>query len=153
MNRQEALQPMFHYSPALIIIILLLMGYVIFLLIKSIPKKKKVEPVIIEPKKIYKSTIKRNYQKKLDTLEKELTNNQITTRGAYHKLSRIIREFVYETTNIKVQFYTLEEIRPLNMEQLTLLVEEYYVPEFAKDSNAKVEASLKKTREVIEKWQ
>ena len=65
----------------------------------------------------------------------------------------IIRNFVYETTNIKVQYYTLEEIRPLNMDQLTKLVEEYYVPEFAKDSTTKIETSLKHTREVIEKWQ
>ena len=152
MNRQDALQPMFHYSPAFIIIILLIIGYIIYLIIKNSPKKKE-KPVIVEPKKVYKSTIKNNYKKKLNELEKELNEDKITTRKAYQKLSMIIRNFVYETTNIKVQYYTLEEIRPLNMDQLTKLVEEYYVPEFAKDSTTKIETSLKHTREVIEQWQ
>ena len=63
-----------------------------------------------------------------------------------------IRMFVYEVTGIKVQKYTLTEIRRVNIPQLTNLVREYYEPEFAREARADVKTSLYRTRMLIESW-
>ena len=60
--------------------------------------------------------------------------------------------FVFEVTGIKVQHYTLTEIRRVNIPQLTNLVREYYEPEFARETRADVRASIFRTRSLIESW-
>ena len=60
--------------------------------------------------------------------------------------------FVYEVTKINVQKLTLKEIKKYKLPILTELVEEYYVPEFAKEEPNSIEKSLEKTRKAIEKW-
>jgi len=96
--------------------------------------------------------IKQKYIKILIDLEKKLDNNNISIREAYQKLSSAIRYFVYEVTNIKVQNYTLQDIKKLDMPILYELVEEYYVPEFSEKSIGNIKLSIEKTRKVIEKW-
>ena len=68
------------------------------------PKLKKVPPATLD-------NIKRKYLGELTYIESDLVNNRITIREAYHKLSKNIRMFVFEVTGIKVQKYTLTEIR------------------------------------------
>ena len=95
---------------------------------------------------------KRRYLKELDRLDRAVYTGQITTRDAYQRMSVIIRLFVYEATKIRVQDYSLSEIRTLNMPALTQLVAEYYEPEFAEYSMANIKQSIFKTRRVIETW-
>ena len=62
------------------------------------------------------------------------------------------RSFIFETTNIKVQNYTLNDISKINMPTLYELVSEYYDPEFSRISKGNIINSIAKTREVIVKW-
>ena len=149
MQVQTDLSPMFSYSiiPILIIIVL---GIVIFILNK-IKLHHKTKEIVI-PDKIDINAIKRKYLFKINELINNLNSNQITSRKAYQSLSKLIRNFVYEATNIKVQNYTLSDIKKLKMPSLYKLVEEYYDPEFSQISKGNILSSIEKTRKEIEKW-
>ena len=109
----------------------------------------------IRIKKIAETTLeglKRKYIGELTCIEMDLRNQNITVRQAYQKMSLCIRMFVFDVTGIKVQRYSLSEIRRVNIPQLTQLVREYYEPEFALESRMDVMSSLGRTRGVIESW-
>ena len=150
MNEPD-LRPMFSYSLSTIIFVIILIGIVIFFLVRK-KKENITKPVVILPevKNIY--SIKGKYRLQLNELQQEIEQNKISTRKAYQKLSSIIRNFIFEMTHIKVQNYSLAEIRRLKMSVLTALVEEYYDPEFSKESNGDILQSLEKTRQVMERW-
>lgn len=150
------LQPPFSYSIYYItfclLILLIVTIYIIVRKILSYNKKDKVLNIIKENKILNINEIRSKYLKKLDKVENKIDNNKISIREAYQNISSIIRHFVYEVTNIKVQKYTLNEIKKLDMPKLYELMIEYYEPEFAKNSIGDVKASIFKTRKVIEKW-
>ena len=150
MQVQTELKPMFSYSllPTITTTIIIIAIYV---LIKHLNKKELQKEIVIPNRKDFTS-IKKNYLSKLQKLSNDLNSNNITNRKAYQILSRIIRNFIYETTNIKVQNYTLNEIKMINIPILYELVNEYYDPEFAKISKGNISSSIDKTRMVIEKW-
>ncbi len=155
METTVKLQDLYAYSILPIsIIAILVIAITIYILIEKIKKKKeivKIEDVkIVEPKNI--KSIQNKYLKRLDNLRKKLELNRITTRVAYQGLSTLIRYFIYEVTDIKVQNYTLSEIETLNMPFLTELIQEYYAPEFAKQSIGDIKQAIEKTRKVVEKW-
>lgn len=153
MQEISELMPMFSYSLITILFFLLLVITNIILLIK--PKKiitTENNPIIIEPPKNSKDTIKNQYLKEIDLLKIKLQNNEITSRKAYQRLSIIIRKFIYEMTSLKVQNYTLEEIKQIKMPVLIDLVGEYYDPEFSVNEKGNIENSIEKTREVISRW-
>lgn len=155
MQTSVNLQPPFSYSIYPIILICLCMIlFTIYLLIKRNKQKKRVEDKIKveEIKNVDINEIKRKYLEELDVIESQLNTNMIHIRIAYQDISRIIRHFVYEVTNIHVQNYSLKEIKDLDMPMLYELMQEYYVPEFSKYSYGNVKDSLQKTRKVIEKW-
>ncbi|MCR5654619.1 MAG: hypothetical protein K6G07_03140 [Lachnospiraceae bacterium] len=112
------------------------------------PKPPKVVPP--PPRDIPK--IKAKYMRRLNALEGRFQAGKIGTRDLYIQLSNLIRMFTYEATGIKVQKYTLNEIRALNMPVLTNLVQDYYEPEFARSANPNCEKSLQKTRRMIQTW-
>ena len=155
METTVKLQELYAYSILPIsIIAILVIAITIYILIEKIKKKNeivKIEDVKIgEPKNI--KSIQNKYLKRLDNLRKKLELNRITTRVAYQGLSTLIRYFIYEVTDIKVQNYTLSEIETLNMPFLTELIQEYYAPEFAKQSIGDIKQAIEKTRKVVEKW-
>ncbi len=148
------LQPPFSYSIyPIIIVAILLIAVSIYLYILKNKKEENIEEIQvkeIKPKSL--KHIKNKYLKKIGVIENKLENNKITLRTAYQGLSIIIRYFVYEVTNIKVQNYTLKDIEKLKIPILYELIQEYYAPEFAEKSLGNIKASLEKTRKVIEKW-
>ena len=149
MQTSVNLQEPFSYSIFYIIVILILVVLITIYLFKKKEKK------IIEIKKVSqenKQTIKQKYISKLVELDNKLDKDEISVRQAYQQLSSIIRYFVYEMTNIKVQNYTLEEIKDINIPILYELIEEYYAPEFSKKCLGDIKVSIEKTRKVIEKW-
>ena len=150
MQAQIELKPMFSYSFIPIIVIIILI--VIILITLFIIKRKELKKLVQIPSNKEIINIKNKYLVLLQELENNINNNKITNRSAYQKLSSIIRNFIYETTNIKVQNYTLKEIKTINMPTLTELVSEYYDPEFSSISKGNIISSLNKTRMVIEKW-
>lgn len=155
MQVETELRDMFSYSlPIIIILGIILIVLIIFLLFS---KKKKVKKEIIKQEVIipkYKDlmAIKRMYLNKIDKLYYDITNNKINNREAYQTLSKLIRNYIYESTNIKVQNYTLEEIKKVNIPILYELVSEYYDPEFSVISGGNIINSTQKTRSVIERW-
>lgn len=150
MQIDTELREMFSYSIILIIPLLLL---IILLLIIILHKKKDIKKVnIIQPTSKNLFDIKNKYLYNIQILIDNLNNNKISERKAYQSLSRLIRNFIYEVTNIKVQFYTLEDIKIINMPILSKLVEEYYNPEFERVSKGNILESIDKTKKVIENW-
>ncbi len=145
------LQDMFSYSfiPILILILCLLITTII-LCLTFLNKTKNKEIVIIKPNNL--NDIKNKYLKELDNLLLWINENKVSNRHAYQTLSKLIRNFIYEVTGIKVQNYTLSDIEKVNLPILTSLVREYYHPEFAKESLGDIISSLNKTKEVIIKW-
>ena len=150
MQIDTELREMFSYSIILIIPLLLL---IILLLIIILHKKKDIKNVkIIQPSSKNLIDIKSKYLYNIQILIEDLNTNKISERIAYQSLSRLIRNFIYEVTNIKVQYYTLEDIKKINMPILSKLVEEYYNPEFERVSKGNILESIDKTKKVIENW-
>lgn len=150
MQIDTELREMFSYSIILIIPLLLL---IILLLIIILHKKKDIKNVkIIQPSSKNLIDIKSKYLYNIQILIVDLNTNKISERIAYQSLSRLIRNFIYEVTNIKVQYYTLEDIKKINIPILSKLVEEYYKPEFERVSKGNILESIDKTKKVIENW-
>lgn len=146
------LRPMFSYSILLIIIILILIiSFVVFLVVTKKKKESVVQEVIVPNHKDLVS-IKKKYLSQIQVLLDDFNNKKISSRKAYQKLSSLIRNFVFEMTNIKMQNCTLKDIKSLNMPVLYELVSEYYDPEFSKVSKGNITSSIEKTRAVINKW-
>lgn len=144
------LNDMFLYSiwPIIIILIILILGFVLYF---KKPKKKKLANIVLPVKKNIMD-IKNKYLNKIEILINDLNNKTISDRIAYQRLSCLIRNFIYEATDIKVQNYTLSEIEKANIPILYELVKEYYDPEFAINSFGNILSSIMKTKEVILKW-
>lgn len=157
MKTSVELQDPFAYLIIWIILAVLFAAAVVFAQVffrKKLGDRIKREKQI-RIKKIAETTLeglKRKYIGELTCIEMDLRNQNITVRQAYQKMSLSIRMFVYDVTGIKVQKYTLSEIRKVNIPQLTQLVREYYEPEFALESRMDVMSSIGRTRSVIESW-
>lgn len=144
----------FIFSPIVFLLLFLLIILIMTIYMLKIKKKKEIKE-IPEIKNIPlndRKSITQKYIKKLNVLEQKMDNRKIELRLGYQELSTIIRHFVYEVTNIKVQNYTLEEIKKIDMPKLYELVREYYTPEFSEKSFGDIKSSIEKTRKVIEKW-
>lgn len=151
MSTSIDLQDMFSYSLLPIIILIVIIIILILILILTRRKPKPVSKLnIVKPTNI--NDIKNRYLQEINNLLLLVNENKITNRSAYQKLSKLIRNFVYEVTGLKVQYYTLSEIKTLRIPILSTLVEEYYHPEFAKESTSDITSSITKTREVVVKW-
>ena len=149
------LQEPFTYS----IIPLVFLAIIIIILIYFLIKNKKivtVEKEIVKeiPEKNVKNipVIKNKYLKQLDKINKEFKENLITLREAYQSISGVIRLFIFEVTDITTQNYTLTEIKKLDLPVIYELIEEYYEPEFASKSIGDFDASINKTRRIINEW-
>lgn len=152
------LQEPFSYS--LVPLLIMVLAFLIFsvYLIHLMKKKKgiKIEErkydVIPEKNKKNISAIKEKYLEQLNTIEHKYINNKIDLRKAYQLISESMRMFVFEVTDIKIQNYSLKEIKKTNIPNLYELIEEYYEPEFASKSVGDFGISIEKARRVIEKW-
>lgn len=147
------LQESFSYWPLILFIMAGLIGtlLILFLRIKPRPKKPRV-PVVkpAAPQNIM--SIKGKYINALTEIEQKRNANKITDRQAFQAVSRVVRDFVYATTGIKVQNYTLMEIHAANLPRLYELISQCYIPEFAANSQANVYEVINKARTVISQW-
>lgn len=152
------LQDNYSYIP--LILLVLVTAVIICLLIVWAGKEKKAEKKVKpeEPVQVPVNPrsramdLKRKYDRELICLEDAFDRKDLSERDAYQKLSRLVRDFAHEMTGVKVQNYTLQELRSIGMPQLTALIEECYVPEFALGNQSDVSASIKKARKVISEW-
>ena len=139
------LQDTFEYSGwqtaiavALLVLALALIVVVVLGVIKALKKEKHVElkakKLRLTPERVF--GLKGQYVSQVQALLKQYNNGEIDKRDGYQKLSNAIRGFVQEATGINVQNYTVKEVKAMGIRKLDLLMEEYYVPEFAEDEKA-----------------
>lgn len=140
------LQETFDYSGwqtalavAIMLVALALAAYVVFVTVKALKKEKPVEKkrakkLRLTPERIF--VLKNQYVSQVQTLLKQYNAGKIDKRDGYQKLSNDIRGFIQEATGINVQNYTIKEVKAMGIRKLDLLMEEYYVPEFAEDEKA-----------------
>ncbi len=149
------LQEPFTYSIIPLVFLVIIIMILIYFLLKN-RKIVTVEKEIVKeiPEKNIKNipVIKNKYLKQLDKINKEFKENLITLREAYQSISEVIRLFVFEVTDITTQNYTLTEIKKLDLPVIYELIEEYYEPEFASKSIGDFDASINKTRRIINEW-
>jgi len=154
----ELQDPMSYYlfwlilAIAAVVVVIFVQFFFRILLKDQLRKKKDKQPKVRPPKKKPLPVLKWEYLRRLDQLERGIYAGSYGQRTAYQELSMLIRNFVHEATGIKVHNYSLGEIRRVGIPGLTALVQEYYEPEFARQSMADVRASLFRTRKAIELW-
>ena len=137
----------------LFLIVTLICVFSIYIFLKKLRNRKELEKIEIKQVSVnMKQKLKQMYIKKLEELKEKVNKQEIDARMAYQDLSLVIRHFVYDITGIKVQNYTLREIKKTNLPMLYELIKEYYKPEFAKIFKGNIVGSIDKAREVIEKW-
>lgn len=160
MDTSVKVQGMFSFSKLPIIILAtIIIAYIAYVVIGIISAKinehkKNAQPVNKEPKKkkVDINKVKSKYLANLAGIERMYGDGKIDVRESYQKMSEIIRMFVYEVTGIKVQNCSLLDINNMNMPELTMLMQEYYSPEFAQRSEGDVITSINKTKKAIEGW-
>lgn len=158
MPSSVSLQGNFIYGITPLLILGLILLSPVFLKIRKnrIEKKKAAENI----KKTANSneykpvplSVKQVYVRKLKKIDDEFRTGKISSRDGYQLLSAIIRDFLIEYKGIDVSTKTLAEIRGMNIPRLERLLEEYYEPEFSKESTRHLEYSVERTIEAIEEW-
>ena len=141
MLEENYLKPMFSYS---LLPLFVLLGGIILLLLSLILKKK-------TKKQVVRTTLPKEIETKiwihdLEELKQQVIENKIS------KLSKLLRSFTEEKTKKKLSNYSLTEIKKLKIPKISELIEEYYVPEFAKQEEKDILKSIEKTKKVIEEW-
>ena len=156
MESSVELQSPFSYAvwPIVVAGCIAAVAILFFLILKYIRfrKIKKNTPKIVVRPALDINAIKRKYLTELAGIDRDFNMGKEDIRGAYQRMSQCIRQFVHAVTGIRVQNYTLQDIKRLNMPMLYALVAEYYAPEFARKSEGDVRNSLDKTRSLIERW-
>ena len=153
------LQDNYSYLPLLLLLFAVITGIILLVVWASKGPKAEKKAVAKTPvqtpvnPRSRMMELKRKYDRLLIQLADESEKKVISDREAYQRLSRLVRDFVYEMTGVKVQNNTLQELRGMNMPKLTALIEECYVPEFALDNcRGDVKETIKKARKVIGEW-
>lgn len=80
------------------------------------------------------------------------SEGNISCKEGYLRLSRIIKGFINDYSEIDIATKTLAEIRGMEVPYVETLVEEYYAVEFAPDLEGDLYKSLDTTEKVIELW-
>ncbi len=96
--------------------------------------KPRYRRVVMNPEMLRR--MKLEYTARIQALFEGYNRGDITKRDGYQRLSAIIRSFVHEVTGINVENFTVKEVRALGIKKLDILMEEYYVPEFAEEEKA-----------------
>ena len=153
------LQDNYSYLPFLLLLFVLIVGIILIVVWAGKGPKTEKKAVSETPTQMPVNPrsrmmeLKRKYDRLLIQLADDSEKKVIADREAYQRLSRLVRDFVYEVTGVKVQNYTLQELQGMNMPKLTALIEECYVPEFALDNRqGDVSETIKKARKVIGEW-
>ena len=99
--------------------------------------------------------MKEQYSQRVQSIVTRYNNGFISKRDGYQELSAVIREFIHEATGINVENFTVKEVKAMGIKKLDVLMEEYYVPEFAEDEKAEGKdllASCNTAVGVIRSW-
>lgn len=139
----------------LLLVVLILGVIVLILLIRGRTDDKKPETQVYRRHWMTesdKSRVRALYLGKLSGLETRLQNKEIAFRPAYQELSVTIRDFVKDISGIDLTKSTLSELRLKNVPVVSSLIETYYEPEFAVETDDDVFKAIGDARMVIERW-
>ena len=139
----------FSYSENLVKYLIIIVIIISLVLVYDRFFRKKIIKIIHKPN-IPK--LKDKYAKRLDILYNDVQSNKIDVRNGYIRLSNIVRDFIEKATDIKVSSFSKSDAKKMGMDDLVLLMEEYYPPEFAKNDNSDILRSIKNSREIIQNW-
>ena len=126
------------------VILLIILGYLFYKYFWHLLKNYIIKPDIVH--------LEDRYIKKLRKLYDNIQNGRIDLREGYIKLSKLIREFIDQSTGINVLTLSKSEVKKLGIKELSLLMEEYYPPEFSKYSKGDILKSIVRTIDVIKNW-
>lgn len=159
MEFSVGLQEPFQYSSLPILLGIVLMAVIgivcVILCCRSKQPEKMGETKKVESPSENKNQIeiKHRYITRLEEIETRLNKQELDVRIAYQIMSLCLREFVSEITGVSITHFTLSELKQKEMPvELIRLIEEYYQPEFSKESEADFKQSLEKTKQVVEQW-
>lgn len=142
------------------VMVLPIIIWLIYKLIKKILGNKKKanektpgkEPEVKKIRIKDKIKIKNKYLSMLKKLSDDFSKEKIDERKLYTELSSLVRNYVYEMTDLEVHKYTLRDIRKMNLPGLEQLINDYYTPEFAMESHSNPVEAIENARGVIETW-
>ncbi len=130
--------------------------YFIIRLIRQNNKKAEKRPAVpVTPKPISSYLVKDRYIRRVRDIKDKYKRKAIGIREGYQELSAVIREFVHDQTGINVESLTAAEIKDRGIGNLSRLMEEYYVPEFAENEKIRgkdLPGSCDTAEEVIRSW-
>ena len=98
---------------------------------------------------------KNQYIQRIQDINNRYVKGTVSKRTGYQELSAVVREFVHEATGINVESLTAAEVKAMGISKLDVLMEEYYVPEFAEDEKAEkmnLSKACDRTEGVIRSW-
>ena len=158
------LQNAFEYSwwvgAIAFILLLVSLGVIIFTIVRMLSlREKKLQnrpayrKIVMTPDVLIR--VKNQYSQKVQNIANKYSGGFISKRDGYQELSSVIREFVHEVTGINVENFTVSEVKAMGIKKLDVLMEEYYVPEFAEDEKAEGKdllASCNTAVGVIRSW-
>lgn len=147
------LQDFFSYLPVLLLVFAGLIGGLLIILWPR--KQSKPNQTVPQPKPIAPTNLavlKNKYNSILMDIQQKRSENRLSDRQAFQALSQTVRNFVFEATGIRVQNYTLSEIKAANLPKLYELIAECYVPEFAIENNSNIYELINKARKVVGEW-
>ncbi len=116
--------------------------------IPSVARKVAMTPGLLQ-------ALKEQYVTRVQALVGLYRDGKVGKRDGYQQLSYVIRSFVHEVTGINVENYTKSEVKAMGIRNLDILMEEYYVPEFAEDERGRdkdLEKSCNTAMGVIRSW-
>lgn len=160
METTITLQDPFSYSLVPIVLLLsVLIGSALVFLTLHLKKKKRrnTEKTAKQPENkptvlLTREQVRKKYLKLADDLGKDYQSGAMSQRECYQNLSQCVRHFVSDMSGRDVTKMTLTELQLMGMPELKQLIEEYYEPEFAKESKADVTGAIARTKKVIEEW-
>lgn len=154
------LQPLFSYSCVILLIICGCMivsaaGWVLYLKLKPTGEEYgEKRPVIrmLDMSGNRLKGLKRKYTAALDKISSDLEKGKLDKRAAYQKMRYVVRRFVYRTTGIRTHLYTLAQIRTLENDTLTALMQHCEAPAFAERDDSSFSKEYDEARQLILDW-
>lgn len=153
------LRPVFEFSLLWLILgcvlVVIVIGWLVFVIfitrkrvqktINTLPQVPYVAPDI--------SLLKQKYLALIDDVEKKYASHEYTKRLAHQSLSTLLRFFVYEAQNHRVDVMTLSDLRKTRYLTLAKAIEGLYIPEFRRHEQGDVAAAASSAREMVSSWQ
>lgn len=152
MQTSVSLYGPFLFNPFLLWLLILIFLIILLVIVLLSWKRNKKKVVVKKIPKDEINELKNKYDRMILELQDKVKASKISNRDAYYELSKILRNFIFEVTGIDVTKVSLMEAKYYNMPMLYMLMEEYYIPEFAFFFYGNILNSIDKTRKVILEW-